>query len=174
MRHITVMNESATLTLEELSRDVEQELSRRGLIAAQADGRVAAAPDARTVRYYGTLGLVERPRIVDREARYGRRHVLQLVAIKALQARGLPLAEVQKSLYGRSNSQLEMLLNTVTIGRPPQSQALPTVRWKEVTIEPGVKLMVEEHWSPGTSPATLEDRIRAALAALAGNGGPRS
>ena len=167
------MTESASLSLDELAREVDRLLREKSLHEAQGDGRVASAPDARTVRYYGTLGLVDRPRIAGREARYGRRHVLQLVAIKALQARGMPLADVQRNLYGRSNPELETLLNTVTIGRP-RPRPLHTVRWREVAIEPGVKLMVEENWSPGASPAALEDRIRAALAALAGDGGPKS
>ncbi|HLF94236.1 MAG TPA: MerR family transcriptional regulator [Planctomycetota bacterium] len=163
-----------TLTLEELSGKVQERLEAMGLLGAQADGRVAAAPDARTVRYYGTLGLVDRPRIVEREARYGARHVLQLVAIKALQAAGLPLADVQRKLYGLRNSALESLLNTVTMGRPAKSLEVRAVRWREVTLEPGVRLMIEDGWSPRTSPAALEDRLRAALAALAGIGGPKS
>ena len=167
------MNEAAGLSLEDLAREVDRLLREKALHEAQGDGRVASAPDGRTVRYYGTLGLVDRPRIVDREARYGPRHVLQLVAIKALQAGGMPLAEVQKTLYGRSNSELESLLNTVTIA-PSRTPALRSVRWRELTIEPGFKLMVEENWSPGASPAALEDRIRAALTALAGDGGPKS
>ena len=167
------MAESASLSLGELAREVDRLLREKSLHGAQADGRVASAPDAHTVRYYGTLGLVDRPRLAGREARYGRRHVLQLVAIKALQARGMPLADVQRNLYGRSNPELETLLNTVTIARP-RPAAVRAVRWREVAIEPGVKLMVEENWSPGASPAALEDRIRAALAALAGDGGPKS
>jgi len=163
-----------TLTLEELSGKVQERLETMGLLEAQGDGRVAAAPDGRTVRYYGTLGLVDRPRIVEREARYGARHVLQLVAIKALQAAGLPLADVQRKLYGLRNSGLETLLNTVTMGRPAKSLEVRAVRWREVTLEPGVKLMIEDGWSPRTSPAALEDRLRAALAALAGIGGPKS
>ena len=162
------------LSLDQLSRAVQARLNDLGLLEAQPDGRVAAAPDAHTVRYYGTLGLVDRPRIVDREARYGRRHVLQLVAIKTLQAQGLPLAEVQKSLYARSNSELESLMNTVTMAPPSPDRDVRAIRWHEVTIVPGLKLMMEEHWSPGPSPVALEDRIRAALAALGRIGGPTS
>ena len=158
-------NPDAALTLDELSVDVERLLAEHGLLEAQADGRVAAAPDARTVRYYGTLGLVDRPSIVEREARYGRRHVLQLVAIKALQARGLPLAEIQARLYGRSNSELETLLRAVS-AEGPRPAGVRAVRWREVTVEPGLKVMVEDGWAPRSSPAALEERIRAALAAL--------
>jgi hypothetical protein len=90
MRHNTVMkNPDASLTLDELSTEVGRLLEEKALLEAQADGRGArAAPDARTVRYYGTLGLVDRPSIVDREARYGRRHVLQLVADQGAPGRG--------------------------------------------------------------------------------------
>jgi DNA-binding transcriptional MerR regulator len=158
-------NPEPALTLDELSLEVSRLLEEKALLEAQADGRVAAAPDARTVRYYGTLGLVDRPAIVEREARYGRRHVLQLVAIKAYQARGLPLAEIQARLYGRSNSELETLLSAVAQEQPRQA-GVRAVRWREVTVEPGFKVLVEDGWAPRLSPAALEERIRAALAAL--------
>jgi len=47
----------------------------------QASGRVREVPDKRTIRYYTTLGLLDRPaEYRGRVAYYGRRHVLQLVA----------------------------------------------------------------------------------------------
>ena len=52
----------------------------------QASGRVRDVPDRRTIRYYTTLGLIDRPALRGRTALYGRRHLLQLVAIKRLQA----------------------------------------------------------------------------------------
>ena len=158
-------NPDPALTLDELSQEVSRLLEEKALLEAQADGRVAAAPDARTVRYYGTLGLVDRPSIVEREARYRRRHVLQLVAIKALQARGLPLSDIQARLYGRSNSELETLLKAVSQDGP-RPGGVRAVRWREVTVEPGLKVMVEDGWAPRLSPGALEERIRAALAAL--------
>jgi DNA-binding transcriptional MerR regulator len=44
-----------------------------------------------------------------RTALYSRRHLLQLVAIKRLQARGLSLAEIQQRLGGLPNARLETL-----------------------------------------------------------------
>ena len=154
------------MSLEELAAQVQRKLIEQNLIDAQADGRVGAAPDGRTVRYYGTLGLVDRPALVNREARYTRRHLLQLTAIKALQAQGLSLAGIQERLYGRSNSELENLLSSVASTRPRRVAVRP-VRWREVTIEPGLKIMVEDDWSPRMSPAALEERFREALSALA-------
>jgi DNA-binding transcriptional MerR regulator len=76
----------------------------------QPSGRVRDVPDRRTIRYYTTLGLLDRPaEMRGRTALYGRRHLIQLVAIKRLQARGLSLAEIQESLLGLPNSRLELL-----------------------------------------------------------------
>lgn len=158
------------MSLEELAAELQRTLAERNLIDAQADGRVGAAPDARTVRYYGTLGLVDRPSLVEREARYNRRHLLQLTAIKALQAQGLALSEIQRRLYGNSNSELENLLSSVAAQRPRRPAVQP-IRWREVTLEPGLKILVEDNWSPRLSTAALEERFREALSALAINEG---
>src|SRR4029077_11353965 len=65
------------------------------------NGRVRDVPDRRTIRYYTTLGLLDRPlEMRGRTALYGLRHLWQLVAIKRLQANGLALAEVQQRLLG--------------------------------------------------------------------------
>src|SRR5947207_15060720 len=100
--------------LDQLSNRVAGELADRGLHGAAADGRVSAVPDARTVRYYTTLGLLDRPTIEARQARYGERHLLQLLAIKALQAIELPLAEIQQRLYARSDAELRALVDALT------------------------------------------------------------
>src|SRR3954471_22764140 len=80
-----------------------------------ANGRVRDVPDLRTIRYYTTLGLLDRPaEMRGRTALYGRRHLLQLVAIKRLQANGMSLAEIQARVLGLSDSALEA---TAMIGR---------------------------------------------------------
>jgi DNA-binding transcriptional MerR regulator len=74
----------------------------------QASGRVRDLPDRRAIRYYTTIGLVDRPAAMrGRTALYERRHLLQLVAIKRLQADGMSLAEVQARLAGATDAQLE-------------------------------------------------------------------
>src|SRR5260221_5766148 len=105
--------EAAAYSLEELSTEVERLLALRGLLSAQGDPRVSAVPEARTVRYYTTLGLLDRPAIVGRQARYSDRHVAQLMAIKALQAVELPLAAIQQRLYGRSDAELLALVGSL-------------------------------------------------------------
>lgn len=72
-----------------------------------ANGRVREVPDVRTIRYYTTLGLLDRPVAMrGRVALYGRKHLLQLVAIKRLQAQGLTLVEIQQRLLGLSEREL--------------------------------------------------------------------
>src|SRR6266540_3036389 len=95
----------ARFTLQDLSALVERALSRD--YAGQENGQIREIPDPRTIRYYTTLGLVDRPiALSGRTALYGRRHLLQIVAIKRLQARGLSLAKVQEELLGLSDASL--------------------------------------------------------------------
>jgi DNA-binding transcriptional MerR regulator len=94
--------------LDELARRTTAALRRVAL--ASASGRVRDLPDSRTIRYYTTLGLLDRPQgYRGRVALYGPRHLLQLVAIKRLQAEGRALSEVQQRLYGLSDAELAAL-----------------------------------------------------------------
>jgi DNA-binding transcriptional MerR regulator len=77
-----------------------------GRYAGQRSGRVEDLPSERSIRWYTTIGLVDRPAMQGRTVFYGRRHVLQLAAIKLLQAEGHSLAEVQERLVGASERQL--------------------------------------------------------------------
>jgi DNA-binding transcriptional MerR regulator len=114
---------------------VAQELAAHGLLGAATDARVSAAPDARTVRYYTTLGLLDRPRIESRQARYGKRHLCQLLAVKALQSADLPLAEIQQRLYGRSDKELEHIVAVLSTEAQETVEELPALRLREFSLE---------------------------------------
>ena len=80
-------------TLQELVAEVA---ARIAALPAPRNGQVRAIPDDRTVRYYATIGLLDRPSAMrGRTALYGRKHVAQVVAIKRLQAMGRSLSEIQ-------------------------------------------------------------------------------
>jgi DNA-binding transcriptional MerR regulator len=169
---VMVIEHTTTLTLEQLSEEVARQLEQNGLMAVQQDHRVSAAPDIRTIRYYTTLGLLDRPIIEGRQARYNKRHLLQLLGIKALQVLSLPLSEIQSRLYGLSDSELESVVDSVSSSvkdagsrRGEHDVARPAV-WREIVIAPGLKLMAEENWQPTLDDAGLLDRIRAALFTL--------
>jgi DNA-binding transcriptional MerR regulator len=78
-----------------------------GPAPARANGRVRDVPNERLVRWYVTVGLVDPPLSRrGRVARYGRRHLLQLVAVKRRQAEGRSLAEIQAELAGATDEAL--------------------------------------------------------------------
>ncbi|HSR97837.1 MAG TPA: MerR family transcriptional regulator [Kofleriaceae bacterium] len=82
------------LTLSGLVAEVARRIAA---LPAPRNGQVRAVPDERTVRYYGTIGLLDRPAAMrGRTALYGRKHVAQVVAIKRLQGMGRSLSEIQQ------------------------------------------------------------------------------
>ena len=105
---MTVYNKgmSERWTIGQLAALVEKALQTAGY-NGQGSGRVRSLPDLRTIRYYTTIGLLDPPaEMRGRKACYGRRHVLQLVAIKRLQSRGMALVQVQESMVGANDSAL--------------------------------------------------------------------
>lgn len=73
-------------------------------------GRVRAVPDTRTIRYYTTLGLIDRPsEMRGRTALYEEKHVMQLVAIKRLQGQNQTLSGIQERLVGITPRRLKQL-----------------------------------------------------------------
>jgi hypothetical protein len=80
-----------------------------GSVASPADRRVRQVPDRRAVRWYTTIGLLDRPEMRGRTGWYGERHLLQLVAIKRLQAAGGSLAEIQAELAGATDGTLRRI-----------------------------------------------------------------
>lgn len=87
--------------------NISQSLIER-MTPPPSDGRVAPIPDARTVRYYQTIGIISKPSRYDgRNAVYGYLHLLQLIVIKLLQAEGLSLAQIQGVLVQATQDELE-------------------------------------------------------------------
>jgi DNA-binding transcriptional MerR regulator len=92
-------------TLDELAERVDGALAVD--YAGPPSARVRAVPDRRSIRWYTTIGLIDRPVAHHgRTALYGPRHLLQLVAVKRLQASGLPLVAIQRELAGATDTQL--------------------------------------------------------------------
>ena len=92
--------------------------------AARANGRVRDVPNERLIRWYVTVGLVDPPLSRrGRVARYGRRHLLQLVAVKRRQAEGLSLAEIQAELAGATDEALAAVASVPDARPAPESLA---------------------------------------------------
>jgi DNA-binding transcriptional MerR regulator len=112
-----------------------------------ADGRVAASIEARNVRFYQTTGLLNPPRRYDgRKAVYEYRHLLQVLAIRRLQAEGHPLAAIQASLPAQTTQQLEAaLLSSLGTAPAPRAPQPPPSPRRLVTVElaPGITVTID-------------------------------
>jgi DNA-binding transcriptional MerR regulator len=141
-------------TIDELGDRLAQSLSVN--YSGVPNGRVRDVPDQRTIRYYSTLGLLDRPaEMRGRTAYYSRRHLLQLVAIKRLQARDLSLAEIQQRLLGASNSVLERLValeNCEDDSAPAMNRS--RTFWRAPEARPAAPEEVD-----GPEPTTLRIRL---------------
>jgi len=77
---------------------------------AQLNGRVRDMPNERLIRWYSTIGLLDPPSARrGRVAMYGRRHLLQIVAVKRRQSDGRTIAEIQVELAGATDQTLESI-----------------------------------------------------------------
>ena len=142
----------------------------QGDYAPSDSGRIRTIPDIRTIRYYTTLGLIDRPaEMQGRTALYHERHVLQLAAIKRLQADNLTLSDIQQRLTGATDQQLETLA------------ALPKDFWKSAdrylaenhtptpdAKPPSAPQPPEDFWA--RAPALPDPPQPSALQELAGSG----
>jgi DNA-binding transcriptional MerR regulator len=133
------MTEAALWTLDELVQLASQALS------VDYDGppsaRVRDVPDRRLVRWYVTRGLVDRPATNGRNALYGRRHLLQLVAIKRLQAQGRSLAEIQAELAGAPDRALDQLARLDPV---PPAAAPPVPTAPQARTAPSTPAMLQD------------------------------
>ena len=87
------------------------EKSREFLDQEGDSNRIQWKPNGRQIRYYTTLGLLDKPfGGRGQGATYGPKHLLQLIAIKRLQHQGLKLADIQQILTGQSKQKLAELL----------------------------------------------------------------
>jgi hypothetical protein len=98
---------------------------------ARANGRVRDVPNERLIRWYVTVGLVDPPLSRrGRVARYGRRHLLQLVAVKRRQAEGRSLTEIQAELAGATDEALAAVARVPDTGPAlPAGPAAPSRFW---------------------------------------------
>ncbi len=128
-------------TIKELGDQVSRALAEG--YDEPANRQIRAIPDRRTIRYYTTLGLLDRPaRMRGRTALYGYRHLLQVVAIKRSQASGLALARIQEELAGLTDAALARLARL-----PEQAAAtLPAAREAEPVVQDSAVRRGQKFW----------------------------
>ncbi|MBG0816301.1 MerR family transcriptional regulator [Planomonospora sp. ID82291] len=101
-------------------------------------GRGRDVPNERLVRWYATIGLVDPPAARrGRVALYGRRHLLQLIAVKRRQAEGRSIAEIQAELAGATDQTLEAIARLPACPDGEQPSRVPRPRfWTGPPVPP--------------------------------------
>jgi DNA-binding transcriptional MerR regulator len=133
-------------TLPELVAEVSQQIAA---LPAPKNGQVRAVPDERTIRYYQTIGLLDRPAAMrGRTALYNLRHVAQVVAIKRLQAGGRSLAEIQ-ALWPTLDDQTLTRMSGLVVDAHPAPKPTRSDFWKRAPAPASSSLAASA--SPGAS-----------------------
>lgn len=168
--------------MEELAEESQRYLDDEG-----DSRRVQWKPNGRQIRYYSTLGLLDKPETENgRTVWYGPKHLLQLLAIKRLQLDGMKLADIQRALTGATVEEMRKLVglpesflgelrNSVKKKPAPRREmAFWTARpvatepegpkfehcWR-LEIEPGVTVTLDEKQANGFDDEQREELSRA-------------
>ncbi|PTA68575.1 MerR family transcriptional regulator [Deinococcus arcticus] len=94
------------------------------LLPLDKAGRAKEDVNARLVRHYTTERLLDEPLREGREARYIRRHLLQLLVLRKLMAAGHGAAALRDTLQARADPDLEALLTGEQLDLQPSNPAL--------------------------------------------------
>jgi DNA-binding transcriptional MerR regulator len=133
----------------------------------------AAGVSPRTVRYYVQRGLLPAPPFKGPDTVYGEEHLLRLKAIRALQARFLPLDAIQVELARLSPQELEALAHAspaseaprppepVKTGPPVVSPSIGVTSWRRWELAPGLELHLADTADEKTR--ALAESVRALI-----------
>lgn len=89
----------------------------------------------RTIRYYIQEGVVDGPQGAGRGARYGTRHVEQLLEVRKWQRAGLSLPRIRALLRAG--------LDTATVPPPPPRAPGSLEVWSHLVVADGVEVTIE-------------------------------
>ncbi|GAA2115689.1 MerR family transcriptional regulator [Actinomadura alba] len=140
----------STWTITELAAAATTALSGE---PAQVNGRVRDMPNERLIRWYTTIGLVDPPAgRRGRIALYGRRHLLQLIAVKRRQAEGRTIAQIQVELAGATDATLR------SIARIPSPDAVPDPTFEPEPAHDAIPASAPKPGAtPGAAPGAASD-----------------
>ncbi len=122
---------------------------------ALADLCVLVDLPVRTVRYYVQVGLVDRPEGETRAARYGARHLEQLLLIKKWTTAGVSLDRIRELLQGEQAPV------------PPRRKAIGSVEvCSHLMVADGIEVVIESARA-GMSPEQVRQFIKGVMAVFA-------
>ena len=108
----------------------------------------------RTVRYYVQIGLVDRPQGETRAARYGTKHLEQLLLIKKWTAAGVSLERIRE------------LLHSGQPPVPPRERAIGSVSvCSHLSVADGIEVVIDPQRA-GLSPEAVRQFIKGVMTAF--------
>lgn len=120
-----------------------------------ADLCVLADMPVRTVRYYVQTGLVDRPEGETRAARYGAKHLEQLLLIKKWTAAGVSLDRIKELLRGEQAP------------IPPRPRAIGSIEiCSHLTVTDGIEIVIEPGRA-GLGPEQVRSFVKGVMAVYA-------
>ena len=130
-----------------------------------------AAPSARSVRFYVSAGLMDRPDGTGTAATYHYRHLLQLLTVKIRQREGQSLEAIKKEVRTLTGDVLEKRvagsLEPALIVRADlvALRADEPISWRRVEIADGIELHVREDSSAAEDDSlmAMREAVRAAI-----------
>ncbi|GGM60219.1 MerR family transcriptional regulator [Dactylosporangium sucinum] len=135
-------------TLDELTARVAAALGGSAYAGAP-NGRVRDVPDSRAIRWYTTIGLVDRPAMRGRTALYGPRHLLQLVAVKRRQSEGRKIADIQAELADAPDETLRAIARLPEAGPVAEGDSV-----SDSVAEAAAGPARRRFWTEAPGPAT--------------------
>ncbi len=145
-----------------------------GLRPTNASAR--AAPSARSVRFYVSNRLLDRPEGTGTSATYGYRHLLQLLAIKIRQREGQTLEAIKGEMRDVGGDTLERRVATSLAPALGVSDGAALARrseegpatWRRLPVADGIELHVREDSAHATEEVlvAMREAVRAALGRL--------
>jgi len=153
------------------------------LVGRQTRYKVTDVPDLRTLRFYMTEGLLDGPLSYEGGcARFGYRHVLQVIAIKKLQSEYLPIRKIREMLSGLDDRALDRMVRDGAPEPPKPTGGLGTgllrsilsrhsapISWSRHELAPGLEVHVRNDFPVRESnPKTLVQRFEELVRHLRG------
>src|SRR6476469_9424089 len=126
-----------------------------------------AAPSARSVRFYVSAGLIDRPEGTGTAATYNYRHLLQLLAVKIRQREGQSLDAIKNEVRTLTGDVLEKRvagsLEPALVTRADQAamreaNGSEPATWRRVGVADGIELHVRADSSAATEDAVVAMR----------------
>lgn len=153
-------------SISELVQAVNEWCEEHGV--SPVSGQAAERITERNVRFYRTVGLLDAPDSGGARG-YGEKHRLQLVSVRLLQARGVPLRQIRELLHGRSLEELRRVesqglreLKQIVAKSPVLPPALPIAgeTWSVAPLDEHLLLLSR---SGRLIPPSLREHLAAAL-----------